>query len=227
MNSSQMQLTFLLRILMAMFCGGIIGIERQNRSKIAGIRTHLMVALAACLMMIISKYGFGDVITIDGISCDASRIASSIVTGIGFIGTGLIFTGKQGHVSGMTTAAGVWVTVGIGMAIGAGMFFIGLTTSVIVVLCQWILHRDISLLKESAKGQIELLLPDTCSPNAELALAEEIFIKNSIKIDRIHFDQKSKGDCHLKFYITVPRQYCRDDLIQIFQKLNYLSSFEI
>lgn len=73
-----------------------------------------MIALASALMMNISKYGFMDVAGIDGTSCDISRVAAGIITGIGILGGGLIFIGKQGYVSGITTAAGVWVTVGVG-----------------------------------------------------------------------------------------------------------------
>ena len=117
-----MQIEFLIRLIAAGLCGVAIGMERQIRMKNAGLRTHFLVALASCLMMIISKYGFYDVLAQNvGISVDASRIAAGIITGIGILGSGIVFISKQGLVSGMTTAAGIWVTLGIGMAIGAGM----------------------------------------------------------------------------------------------------------
>lgn len=97
-------LEFLLKILLATFMGAIIGFERKSRNKEAGIRTHAIVCLASALMMIVSKYGFFDVERID-----ASRIASQVVTGIGFLGAGLIFI-KNNSVNGLTTAAGVWAT---------------------------------------------------------------------------------------------------------------------
>ena len=99
------QLPFFVRIILACLCGGIIGLERQLRTKVAGTRTHIMIALASALMMIISKYGFMDVIGIDGTSWDVSRVAAGIITGIGILGGGLIFIGKQGYVSGITTAS--------------------------------------------------------------------------------------------------------------------------
>ena len=80
------ELEYLLRIVLAAVCGGAIGFERERRSKSAGIRTHIIVALSAALMMVVSKYGFFDVIGLGGISLDASRVAAGVVTAIGFLG---------------------------------------------------------------------------------------------------------------------------------------------
>mgnify|MGYP003089380872 FL=1 len=80
------QLPYLFRILLACLCGGIIGIERQLRTKVAGTRTHIMIALAAALMMLISKYGFADVLGAEGVSWDVSRVAAGIITGLGILG---------------------------------------------------------------------------------------------------------------------------------------------
>lgn len=98
------ELEYLLRIVLAAVCGGAIGFERERRSKSAGIRTHIIVALSAALMMVVSKYGFFDVIGLGGISLDASRVAAGVVTAIGFLGVGVIFTHGR-TVSGVTTAA--------------------------------------------------------------------------------------------------------------------------
>jgi len=96
-----------------------IGLERELRQKSAGMRTHTLVGLGAALMMLVSKYGFSDVLG-NGVSLDPSRVAAQIVSGIGFIGAGLIFV-HRGAVSGLTTAAAVWLTAGVGMAAGAGL----------------------------------------------------------------------------------------------------------
>ena len=118
------ELEYLLRIVLAAVCGGAIGFERERRSKSAGIRTHIIVALSAALMMVVSKYGFFDVIGLGGISLDASRVAAGVVTAIGFLGVGVIFTHGR-TVSGVTTAAGLWATVGVGIAVGAGLYVTG------------------------------------------------------------------------------------------------------
>ena len=88
---SLVELEYLLRILLSALCGAFIGLEREKRAKNAGIRTHILVAISSTLMMIVSKYGFYDVITTPGISLDASRIAAGVVTAIGFLGAGVIF----------------------------------------------------------------------------------------------------------------------------------------
>src|SRR3954469_24423081 len=96
-----------------------IGLEREVRQKSAGLRTHTLVGLAAALMMLVSKYGFADVMG-EGVSLDPSRVAAQIVSGIGFLGAGLIFV-RRDAVRGLTTAAVVWLTAAVGMAAGAGL----------------------------------------------------------------------------------------------------------
>lgn len=136
------QWELILRLLLACLCGCIIGVERSFRQKEAGIRTHIILALGAALMMIVSKYGFHDVAEwgLDSIKADASRIASNIVTGISFLGAGVIFV-RGGSIKGLTTAAGIWATAGIGMAIGAGMYTIGIVATIALLLIQYLLHR--------------------------------------------------------------------------------------
>lgn len=141
-----LQLEYLLRLLSAAVLGAIIGVEREKRGKEAGIRTHLIVGLASCLMMLVSKYGFFDVISHGNIDLDPSRIAAGIVTGVGFLGAGVIFTRGRG-VNGLTTAAGVWATVGVGMAMGAGMYLVGAAAAVCIVGLQAVLHADFPLLR--------------------------------------------------------------------------------
>ena len=114
------------RIVIAGLLGGIIGAEREFRAKIAGTRTHLLVAVGAALMMIVSRYGF------DG-QGDPGRVAAQIVSGIGFIGAGAIMVNRKA-VHGLTTAAGIWVAAGIGMAVASGMYAIGVATTVISLI---------------------------------------------------------------------------------------------
>ena len=124
---------FLLRLLSAGAMGVCIGVEREYRAKEAGYRTHFLVALGSALLMIVSQYGFSDVLAADLVRLDPSRIAAQVVSGIGFIGAGTIILQKQ-IVRGLTTAAGVWATSGIGLAIGAGMYGVGIAATVLVLL---------------------------------------------------------------------------------------------
>lgn len=158
------EIEFLLRILLSAVCGGVVGYERKNRGKGAGIRTHIIVAVASCLMMIVSLYGFTDffdyVKTQEfDIRLDPSRVASQIVSGVGFLGAGMIFVQKK-MVTGLTTAAGVWAISGIGMAIGGGMYILGVSCSVIIVIIQVILHKDLKFLKLTSEESMAIILSE-------------------------------------------------------------------
>ena len=111
---------FILRLFIAGALGAVIGLDREYRAKEAGYRTHFLVSLGSALIMIVSQYGFMEIIKIEGIDLDPSRVAAQVVSGIGFIGAGTIIFQKQ-IVRGLTTAAGIWATSGIGLAVGAGM----------------------------------------------------------------------------------------------------------
>ena len=151
--------SYILRMLLACFCGSIIGLERSRRQKDAGIRTHMIVALGSALIMIVSKYGFMDIMHIEGIRADASRIASNVVTGVGFLGAGVIFV-RDVSIKGLTTAAGIWTTAGVGLAIGAGEYELGIAASIIMVVSQLILHRFFSKLENTA-NEFTVVVSDT------------------------------------------------------------------
>lgn len=214
--------TFFLRIVITCICGGIIGIERQQRNKVAGVRTHLMIALAATLMMIISKYGFLDVIGQKGISWDVSRIAAGIITGVGILGGGLIFTGKQGSVSGMTTAAGVWVTIGIGMAIGAGMYILGIGTTIIVVLLQLILHKDLWLTKQPYRAQITLIIDE--NKEAYEAIMKEL-TNHKFLVQQLKWERRNESFFSVRCQVVIPDNYSREEVMFIFMQIPQIENF--
>lgn len=134
-------LEFFIRILLSAVLGALVGLERTKRQKEAGIRTHCIIACAAAVFMILSKYAFVDPADVLGSrGADGARIAAQVVSGISFLGAGVIF--KNGNsIRGLTTAAGIWATSAIGMAIGAGMYWVGLITTVIMMVAQVVLHR--------------------------------------------------------------------------------------
>ena len=124
---------FMLRLLVAGILGSIIGLDREYRAKEAGYRTHFLVSLGSALIMIVSQYGFQEIIKENSVTLDPSRVAAQVVSGIGFIGAGTIILQKQ-IVRGLTTAAGIWATAGIGLAVGAGMYAIGIATTVLTLI---------------------------------------------------------------------------------------------
>ncbi len=160
-----MMWTFIIRLLLATIFGALIGLEREYHAKEAGVRTHLLVALGSCLFMILSIYGFDAFLDHDNVSFDPSRIASQVVTGIGFIGAGTIILHKQA-VRGLTTAAGVWVTAAIGLACGNGMYILAGVTTVTVL---------------SSLGLINLYLPSLSQRERQITfLAEDYNVLTDI-----------------------------------------------
>ena len=160
----KLQAEFLARIIIAAICGGIIGYERKNRGKGAGLRTHIIVSLAASLMMIVSQFGFDGFLRYAAnnmieAKLDPSRAAAQIISGIGFLGAGMIFVQKR-TVTGLTTAAGIWATAGIGMAIGGGMYFLGISCTIIILLIQIILHKNLKILQMPVEREFVFVMTD-------------------------------------------------------------------
>ena len=130
----EMEWDLILRLCVAGLCGTVIGLDREYRVKDAGFRTHFLVALGSALMMIVSQYGFeGFLATHDGLRLDPSRIAAQVVSGIGFIGAGTIIFNHQ-IVRGLTTAASLWATAGIGLTAGAGMSWLALAATILTLV---------------------------------------------------------------------------------------------
>ena len=143
-NEIGQDIILIIRMLISCILGIAIGFERNNRAKEAGVRTHCIVACASAMMMIISKYGFEDLLefeTAADVRLDPSRMAQGIVTGVGFIGAGIIYV-QRSNIRGLTTAAGLWATSGIGMAIGSGMYVIGISGTMIILAAQLLLHKN-------------------------------------------------------------------------------------
>ena len=134
-------LEFFIRIVLAAILGALVGLERSKRQKEAGVRTHCIIACTSALFMILSKYAFVDLVGVNGLrGADPARIAAQVVSGISFLGAGVIF--KNGNsIRGLTTAAGMWGTAAVGMAIGAGMYWVGLIEAAVLVGIQIVLHR--------------------------------------------------------------------------------------
>lgn len=174
-----MMIDFLCRLFVSALLGGLIGLEREYRAKEAGIRTHFLVALGSALFMILSQYGFDAILSqLDHASFDPSRIASQVVTGIGFIGAGTIIFQKH-VVKGLTTAAGLWVTSAIGLTCGAGLYVLASAATVMVLLCLEALNMLIHKV-----GTRELMVT-IASPTADKAreIVDE-FCKREIDIIR-------------------------------------------
>ena len=147
---------FCLRLIFAFLVGGLVGFERSQHFKEAGVRTHVIVCCTSALIMLISKYGFADmgssaVMEAFGTKgADSARVAAQAVSGISFLCAGVIIK-VGGNIRGLTTAAGIWMTASIGLAIGAGMYFVSAFMAILLILMQY-LFRRVPLGSESYDG---------------------------------------------------------------------------
>lgn len=137
----------IVRLVLSVILSGLIGLERQLHRRTAGLRTHILVSLGSCLIMLTSLYVFD--IYKDKVPLDPARIAAGVITGIGFLGAGTIIRERQG-VKGLTTAASLWVVAGIGLAVGCGFYSAGIFTSILALIVLFFLRyiEDILLGKE-------------------------------------------------------------------------------
>ena len=140
----------IVRLLLTLVLSGLIGLERQVHRRDAGLRTHILVALGSCLIMLTSLYVF-DIYKAQ-VSLDPARIAAGVVTGIGFLGAGTIIRESDG-VRGLTTAASLWVAAGIGLAVGVGFNKIAIYTTVLVlIVLHFLRYVEVPLSKEDKHG---------------------------------------------------------------------------
>ena len=213
---SWQQLEYILRILVAGICGGLIGLERRNRAKEAGIRTHCVVACAAALMMVISKYAFFDVIK-EGIysgvevRLDPSRVASTIASGIGFLGAGMIFVHKN-TITGLTTAAGIWATSGVGMAIGSGMYVVGMAATAIIISVQILFHIHFRWSKSLKSKNISI---KNVSESGYQQIAINMFKEMGIRVNEVSAEKNVETMTkNYKFVVDVPEAVSEEEIIE-------------
>lgn len=204
----------LLRIVVAGLCGALIGLERGIRQKEAGIRTHTIVAMGGALLMIISKYAFADLAAngsffLGTTGADPTRVASQAITAIAFLGAGVIF--RHGNmVHGLTTAAGIWATAAIGLAIGAGLYTIGVTTAILVLLLNICLHKWLVKLESMANSTVSVLMKDT--PEALRALRAQLDDRK-MHVQRIDVKKKGEGAVKVVIVVRAPKNTALNELL--------------
>ena len=209
---------FVLRLFVAAMLGGVIGLEREYRAKEAGFRTHFLVALGSGLFMILSQFGFNDVLGhYEQVSLDPSRIASQVVTGIGFIGAGTIIFQKH-VVRGLTTAAGLWVTSAIGMTAGAGMYVLSIATTVLVLLCLEALYF---ILQHFGTRNITVTFSTPKEENIQPVLLR--LRDKEIIIDSYEMTRKDTSSGHY-FVVTMEMKFKRKRYKN--HLLNFMAEFE-
>lgn len=201
LNSAQAifdQSELLLRIAIACVLGILIGNERKNRNKSAGVRTHAIVAMGSALMMVVSKYGFVDIM--DYGKFDGARIAAQVVSGVGFLGAGIIFV-RNNLVSGLTTSAGIWATAGVGLAMGAGLYVIGITSALMIILMQGITHKIAHFADVASGGTIWMTI---AQEEGAVKKMEDFLEKRKVEIASTKIHKNKKDEIKLEFEVIYP-----------------------
>lgn len=195
------------RLILACILGGIIGFERKNRNKGAGMRTHALVCLGAALIMVVSKYGFGDLPDVS--KFDGSRIASQVVSGVGFLGAGIIFV-RNNSISGVTTAAGIWVTSGVGLCVGAGQYFLSIIATILIITIQFLLHNIGFLAREPYRAGLKIVISNQAGIIEDI---EEILKRERIEISILKINKAKNEDTKLDMEVVYPAGYNKIQLI--------------
>lgn len=196
----------LFRLFLSFIAGGIIGVNREKINRAAGFRTHILICMGSSLLMIISIY----MTVFKG--GDAGRIASQVVTGIGFLGAGAII--KLGdHIKGLTTAASIWISAAIGLAIGAGMLWIALAASLLVLFTLIIMEKFERLLFK--KSYFKSLYMQLKQPGMDLSPIETILKEFKIKYEMVEYRQNIyMGILNIEIVISIPIRFPMRDFLE-------------
>ena len=208
------ELEYLASVLLALVLGFAIGYERKLRYKEAGIRTHTIVCAGAALIMVVSKYGFGD-----SAEADAARVAAQIVSGVGFLGAGIIVYRKH-EIHGLTTAAGVWATAGVGMAAGAEMYLFATGATVILIAVQCLMHVKCRFFQTKKYYQIKI-----CFVNGgeECGKIKELF--RTDRFNRLVIERKG-GETLYHATLNTDEEYSSARLQEIMAENPFIKSLE-
>jgi putative Mg2+ transporter-C (MgtC) family protein len=209
------------RLLVATVLSGIIGLERERGERAAGLRTHALVGLGACLVMIVSAFGFEDWHYSPG-ALDPSRIAAQVVSGIGFLGAGvIIFQRDGGVVRGLTTAASVWVVAAIGLAVGGGMYITAVVATVLTLLILAglkPLERVVVRRRAPASARLDLVLDAALLPVREVVM----IVQNAgLEVQRVRLRPGDSPTQH-QLDLTYSGETAPEGFVQLFEHLQKL-----
>jgi putative Mg2+ transporter-C (MgtC) family protein len=183
--------TILLRLGLALLLGALVGFERERGERAAGLRTHALVALGSSLVMIVSAFGFADILGTRDVVLDPSRIAAQVVSGIGFLGAGTILLRKE-IVKGLTTAAAIWVVAAIGLACGAGLYLAAIFTTVLTIAVLTLLQLLRGRIRRSPEVQ-HLRIKVTAEP-ALLSRVYDICMQAEVTMEQIEIQAGNGGE---------------------------------
>ncbi|GAA4314769.1 MgtC/SapB family protein [Compostibacter hankyongensis] len=181
-----------IRLCVAALLGSVVGLERQRRDWAAGLRTHMQVCLGSALVMIVSAFGFSDILGTPHVTLDPSRIAAQVVSGIGFLGAGTILFLRREVIRGLTTAAGLWTVAGVGLAVGAGLFLAAVvTTFLTLIILALIKPVEKRLFNQNRQRILKMIL---YRRQASLQSIRDILENNSLHVAQVVIQRGDKPE---------------------------------
>ena len=214
-------LAITVRLVVALICGGIIGIERERKRRPAGFRTHILICIGAAMTTLTSQY---IAFELNGVT-DLARLGAQVIAGVGFIGAGTIIVTKRKNVKGLTTATGLWASAIVGLCAGAGFIEGALLTTVIIIVAELLLARfEYFMVSNSRTVTIFVEYSDT----SKLTAIVETVKENSSYIRDIEItksNSESNTSCAI-FSIQMPRRKSHDKMINIISNLDGVVSVE-
>ena len=214
-------LTVSVRLIVALICGGFIGIERERKHRPAGFRTHILICVGAAMTTLTSQYIAFELKAVT----DLARLGAQVIAGVGFIGAGTIIVTKRKNVKGLTTAAGLWASAIVGLCVGAGFLEGALITTSIIIIAELILSRfEYFMISNSRTVTIFVEFNDT----SKLTLIIDAVKENSSYVRDIEITKstgESNNSCAI-FSIQMPRRRSHDKMLSIIANLDGVVSVE-
>ena len=207
-----------LRIVAAIIISGVIGMERGLKNRAAGFRTYMLVCIGSCIIMMINQYVFQAMGT-----GDPTRMAAQVISGIGFLGAGSIIVTSHNQIKGLTTAAGIWTTASVGLAIGAGMYTVGICATIIMIVFQLMLHKYLTKL-ENTSNEFTVVLNDNPESVKEF---REMLKSMNIKLETCKMERNNDSTITLDITIKKSRTTSMDEIMLLAEQNENVLSVEI
>jgi putative Mg2+ transporter-C (MgtC) family protein len=202
-----LQQQIVLRLGIAAILGGIVGLERERLEWVAGLRTHMLVCLGSALVMIVSAFGFADILGTPNVVLDPSRVAAQVVSGIGFLGAGTILFLRQEVIRGLTTAASLWTVAAVGLAVGSGLYLAAIcTTALVVVILALVKPLERRLFR---RGHARQVVVQVDRERASLLLIEAELEARGVNVSKITLkrgDTPADDQVQFTFLRGVPKE---------------------
>lgn len=208
--------TVVIRILVALVLSGLIGFERELKNHSAGFRTHILVGVGACLMMLLSIYGFTDFMGEDSVRFDPARIPSYVISGIGFLGAGTIMV-YGGTIRGLTTAASIWAVAGLGLVVGVGMYATAVFTTLVILLSLIFLNNfEKRFTRASSINILEIVVTNETMLHDLVAVLESY----DLDIQAMEVEKSGKDLRHIYIKTRLPEG---EPYLRLFDEISRLS----